>query len=303
MQTALVKIGDEVTNQQLLMSLNKKRLQIELQLAIAKADAAKANVAAANLDVELAGIQLKREQSLKNTPAHSKALYDDLKINLANSNAVAASLLAEYSQALAEQALAELNLKRAEIRAPFAGIITEKFIEVGTYVKAGDPVFRLLNQQKLEIEIQLPRAQLNALMPNQSYKIEPNIGAPYTATVRAVVLEENNISHTLKVRLEPHLNSKVQKLIPNESVTLAMPINKAIEVLSIHKDGLLKKTDGFYVFIAENNTAILKPITIGSAIGQRVEIKSGLQLGDKVIIRGNERLSPNQPIRFKPIAP
>ena len=68
------------------------------------------------------------------------------------------------------------------------------------------------------------------------------------------------------------------------------------------KDALVQGPQGWTVYVAEGDAAQPHPVTLGSAIEDRLEITSGLSAGDVVVTRGNERLRPGQTISYEPLA-
>jgi multidrug efflux pump subunit AcrA (membrane-fusion protein) len=69
-------------------------------------------------------------------------------------------------------------------------------------------------------------------------------------------------------------------------------------VVSVHKDAVLRRQGRASVYVIENGTAQSREVTLGPAVGSRFQVKEGLKPGDIVVIRGNERLRPGQPVSY-----
>jgi multidrug efflux pump subunit AcrA (membrane-fusion protein) len=113
-----------------------------------------------------------------------------------------------------------------------------------------------------------------------------------------VVPEENPLTRTRAVRLTPHFGDTEKPLAVAQSVTLELPIGEARPVVTVDKDGVIQQSDGAVVYLVEEAAAALRPVQLGEAVGGRFEVLGGLKPGDLVVVRGNERLRPGQPITY-----
>ena len=68
--------------------------------------------------------------------------------------------------------------------------------------------------------------------------------------------------------------------------------------ISVHKDAILYRSQRSLVVRIENGNAGFRPVRLGKAIGERFIVEDGLQTGDLVVVRGNERLRPGQGVRL-----
>jgi multidrug efflux pump subunit AcrA (membrane-fusion protein) len=84
-----------------------------------------------------------------------------------------------------------------------------------------------------------------------------------------------------------------------ESVDALLPLGVPREVVTVHKDAVLKRQGMSLVYVVDKeNAAQIRPVELGEAIGPRFEVLSGLESGEIVVIRGNERLRPGQALRI-----
>jgi hypothetical protein len=100
------------------------------------------------------------------------------------------------------------------------------------------------------------------------------------------------------VRFSLGFDGTTKPLAAGQSVTILAPMGGPREALSVSKDALVQQAGGWIVFVAEDGKAAPRPVTVGAAIGGRFEIEGGLSAGDLVVVRGNERLRPGQPIQY-----
>ncbi len=269
----LVQVGDRVEKDQVIATLVSDAIQAQLDLKRA--------------ETTMARQELSRMSSLRKrgSAAFTQQRYDDAVQKLAI--------------ARADMLLAEIRKYNAEIRAPYAGVVTQKHTDAGAYVAVGAPVVELINDRALEIEADVPATRVLGLMAGRSVRFTMGDGTAHTAVVRAVVPEENPRSRTRIVRLTPKFSARLGVLAANESVTLQIPVGQSREVVSVHKDAILNRGGKDIVFLAIDGKATPRTVQLGVAVGSRFEVLEGLKPGDIVIVRGNERLRPGQPVTFE----
>lgn len=292
-----VKVGDHVKAGDILAEIDTARLEIEVNLAKARVQEQEATVKAQSLLLQQAELNLKRQKRLVDTPAYSKADLEDREISLANVKAELLAREAELARYKAEYTLANLNLERAQIRTLYAGIVTEKKVQPGAYISEGSDIAVVVNEKALEIEVNVPRKLLSAIQDRKTIDILVN-NQRSTTQLRAIVMSENILSRTISLRLVPDAKL-IDGLIPNQSVEVFIPLAENKTVLTISKDALINRKGQFFVFVIEDNKAVIKEVSLGNPIGARFEIVQGVKEGDLVVIRGNERLQPGQAVQYK----
>jgi hypothetical protein len=155
----------------------------------------------------------------------------------------------------------------------------------------------MIDDSALEVEAEVPTNRIAGLVPGAEVSVRTN-DQTITAKVRAVVPQENPLTRTRAVRFTADLTALLGRLASNQSVTVAIPLNAGQKIISVHKDAILKRRGNDMVFVVENGAVQARNIEIGDGVGGRFVVRDGLKLGDVVVIRGNERLFPGQPVRF-----
>lgn len=193
---------------------------------------------------------------------------------------------------------AETALERTEVTAPFAGRIAAREIEVGEFVNPGAAVARLVNIEELEVTAQAPDSLLAAVQPGDEISVANGVET-LKATVRAVVPVGDTVSRTLELRLvlpktDWHIGSAVQ---------VSLPRSAPRRVVAIDRDALILRADRISVFvIGADNTAKQVDVELGAAEGDLIEVIGAVRAGDKVVIRGGERLRDGQKVTLQDAA-
>ncbi len=188
----------------------------------------------------------------------------------------------------------EDQLDRTRIKAPFPGVIAERVAQAGERVAAGNRVVRLVNPDRLEV---VARAPLNYFRYVQAGdELGVRVGnEELVSPVRTVVSVGDEARHVFELRLD-----MAESLPVGQTVRVTIPTADVREVLAVPRDALVLRGDGIAVFIIdEDNTARRIRVTTGIGAGEWIEVSGPIQAGDKVVIRGNERLRPGQEVMVR----
>lgn len=293
-----VEVGDRVKTGDPIAHLDEERLQAVRDQAAATLADAEANVKVREAELALEQQNLKRIEGLKGSAAFSGARFED---QLQTVNAAAARVLVANSlvnRAKSTLDLAEIDLRHAAIRAPYNGVITQRLTEAGAFVNTGEPVVRMIADSDLEVEADVPANRLGGLTPGAEVEIALDGGQKrYQARVRALVPSENPLTRTRPVRFVPNLAGNGGNLAAEQSVTVFVPVSAPRQVLTVDKDAVIQRAEGAVVFVVKNGKAEPRPVKLGEATGNRLEVLEGLEDGDQAVVRGNERLRPGQDVQ------
>ena len=203
----------------------------------------------------------------------------------------------QYEAARTQYESAKLQLAYATVRSPFAGIITERLIEVGNLVNANDVVFRTADLDPLLARIYVPEKDIGQVRAGQSVRINVE-GSDQTHTGRVARISPivDPQSGTVKVTVE--IRDRRGTLRPGMFTTVNLVIAIHEDVLQVEKKALVAEAEGSYAFLFQDGTAEKRLLEIGIAEGDYVEVISGLSDGDSIITVGQEGLRNGAPVRI-----
>jgi len=294
-----VEVGDRVKAGDVIAVLVNDMLKWQHELQKAEVQQYAAAVKTRKATAKLRRQELRRIEKLIKSAAFSKARLDDKRQEVAVADSQAAEAQGKLNSARANLKMTGINLYNAAVRAPYSGVISKRHIEVGAYVNLGDPLVTLVDDAHLEIEADVPANRTPALLAGTRLKAYINGTQEIAARVRAVVPEENPQTRTRTVRFVPEFPLGISGLASNQSVTLQLPAGNDGTVVTVHKDAILSRKGKTLVFLVQGSKAVMRPVRLGEAVGIRFIVNSGLAPGDKVVVRGNERLLPGQAIRIR----
>jgi RND family efflux transporter MFP subunit len=192
----------------------------------------------------------------------------------------------------ARLAQAGVRLARTTIRAPFAGVVTERMSNIGEMVNTGSEVVRLVDPSAIEIVARAPLRSAAFLKKDAVVQVSTNLRSE-DSTVRTIVPFGDPRSHMFEMRL----NVDPANWVVGESVQIAVPTAEAREVLAVPRDALVLRRNGASVFRVGNDQLVERvSILAGSGDGDMIEVSGDLKVGDKIVIRGAERLRPGQKV-------
>ncbi|HUS25203.1 MAG TPA: efflux RND transporter periplasmic adaptor subunit [Candidatus Binatia bacterium] len=187
----------------------------------------------------------------------------------------------------------EDRLARAQVRAPFAGVVAERVRRDGEEVNRGDVVARLLNPESLQIQLFLPLRHVRAIRPGDRVKVRFE-GREGDARVHAIVPAGDARSQSFEVLVE---------LPPGAgwpaggAVQVELPLGQPQALLAVPRDALIIRADGLAVFrVGKDHKAERIAVTTGTADGAWVAVSGGLSANDAVVVRGGESLHHGDPV-------
>ena len=295
-----VHVGDRLVTGEVIATLVDDRRRAVLERYMAEWNLQKARIRTAAARLTLARQERDRLAKLKNSPAFPKARYEDKGQEAARYRSELAEAKAALGRAEADRRIADIELARTVIRAPFPGVVTVRYTSPGAYLKVGDRVITLLNDSDLEIEAEVPAQHLRGLRQGIELEVELENKSRQKAIVRAIVPDENPLTRTRQVRLSPWFDPAQHfDMADNQSVMIHIPVAKNHEVISVHKDAIVNRRGKQLVYVVMDDIAEIRPVQLGEAVGTRFVVISGLKPGELTVIRGNERLRPGQRVHYE----
>lgn len=296
-----VLAGARVQTGDLLVELNADLLTIQVAQSEAQLAEAAAGIETARARVDRARIALGRIEALRGGTSFSQGRFDDAQADFLEAEAQFVEAQAREKSAEARLAETSYQLERSRITAPFSGVVLEVNTIPGAFIQAGTPVVRLLDIDAFEVQANVPSRYTTFLAPGQVVTAQTETGVELALELRALLPVEDPSTRTRAVLFSAPALARIGDAAVGQSLTVDIPVGEAREVLSVPKDALVQARDGWTVFVAADDQAQPRNITLGVPLGDRYEVVEGLAPGDLVVVRGNERLRPGQPIAATPV--
>ena len=193
---------------------------------------------------------------------------------------------------------AKERLKRTSILAPFAGVVSERWLQAGEWADHGDAIVRLVSSDNLEIETHVPAGALKLVTVGTSL-IYTDGKTTGTGTVRTFVPIGGDVSRLYELRIsvsDPSLSA-------GNLLRVAVPTALPRETVLVPRDALVLRREGVYVYrINEDSVAERIEVQTGIAEADHIEVIGEIREHDRVVIRGGENLRPGMAVMTKPLS-
>jgi RND family efflux transporter MFP subunit len=251
---------------------------------------------------------------LDNTKARSQLLADQTTLtidknqfttdkNLLKKGLISADDLAsDKSKFAAQQAVVvsdQKSLQEATLRAPFSGYLGAKTVSKGDAVKAAQQLVQIVDRDHLYVQYALPAKQASFLKLNESVVIESQAvpGLKYDGIVTYVSPAIDSSTRTITVHAT--ITKPNKKIIPGQYAMVDQKLKADKPNLFVPERALLASLKGHSVMVVNNqNVAKQIPIVAGQHTDGYVEVVSGLNLDDKVIVAGQHIVKPDHKVKI-----
>lgn len=282
-----VDIGTRVQAGQLLAEIETP--EVDQQLLQTRAD-----LATAEANYQLAQSTAERWKELVATDSVSKQETDEKIGDLAAKKAIVES--------------GRANVKRLEqlhafgkIYAPFAGVITVRNTDVGQLIDAGNSqgreLFHLAATDKLRVYVSVPQQYSRAATPGVSadLTLEELPGRKFTGKISRTANAIDAASRTLLTEVE--VNNSSGELLPGAYVSVHLKLRSKGASMTVPANTLLFRSEGLRVAVVRDGQAHLTPITVGRDFGTDVEVVSGLNGDESIVVNPPDSLISGSPVR------
>lgn len=258
----------------------------EVQSAMAEVSRARATLAASEK-------QMARYDRLLEAGAVDQATYDDLEARVESERAAVA-------QAAARLQTARRDLGKATVRAPFAGTVGKRHVQLGEYVSAQDALFDLVDAQPVKVRFEVAEIHVDRVSE----------GAPIRFRVRSDTVSSRvaDVDY-VSPRIDPETRTfEVTATYSNPDLGVRPGAYADVELTtSVHENApvvpeqaiVTEGTENF-VYVVRDSTAERRAVRVGARVDGLVEIVEGIEPGEVVIEAGQQGLRDGATVRIRP---
>ncbi len=205
---------------------------------------------------------------------------------------------ASWKQAEAMLAAAQKRFDDMTIRLPFDGDISEVFIEEGDWLEKGGAICELVHSAYIDVGVLIPQRRIDDIIKDRVAEVDfPSSSGTVTVTGTIAALGPQAMAKGRTVPIIVRFKNDRHGIRPGMSCIVRLPIGEEVERVLIPKDAVVSSTSGSNtVYAVVDGKATPRTVELGRQVDQRVEVLSGIQAGDTVVTRGNERLRPGMAV-------
>jgi membrane fusion protein (multidrug efflux system) len=265
----LVEEGDQVTRGQTLARLEDREYRAQLEISRVTLNETK--------------MAFDRAKNLQEQELISPETYEEA--------------FSAYETAKARYEVDSITLGYTDIQAPFDGLVIRRYVNFAEQVGVNTPLFRISDFDPLLCPIQVPERELPRLVIGQSayLTVEPFPDERFEAAILRISPVVDASTGTIKVTLAVRHRGKLR---PGMFARVFLETATRSNAMVIPKAALSLDSIGDTVYVAAGTSASRREVTLGYREGDFVEVLSGLDDGDLVIVIGHDGLSDGTPIQI-----
>ncbi|NWF88305.1 MAG: efflux RND transporter periplasmic adaptor subunit [Ignavibacteriaceae bacterium] len=208
--------------------------------------------------------------------------------------------LSELNSVLADVELTEAQIAKTEITAPFDGIVGLRSVSVGSYISPLTKIASLQSINPMKVEFAVPQKYFGLIKEGKAIYIKLSAtGKTYAGKIYAVEPKINENTRTVQARaIVPNNNGE---LTPGAYVEIDIVLENLTNAILIPSEAVVPDFEGEKVFIYKNGKAVSQLVTAGIRTEKEIQITSGLNIGDSIIVSGIIQLKPNGSVKIKKI--
>lgn len=190
----------------------------------------------------------------------------------------------------------EKQLRATIIKAPFAGVITKKLIDLGSVIGAGSPVVEITDISKLKLTVNIPERDIQKFKLNQAISIVSEQASSTLSGKIANIAVQADKSHNFKVQII--VNNGNKSLRAGMYGSAIIKSDYSVSNFSIPRKAIVGSLKNPQVYVVRDGKAKLVSFAIGLSEGDVIEVRSGLRAQDKIVIRGQINLRDNKNVKI-----
>lgn len=292
-----VDIGDHVKQGQLLAIIEDPTTEQSLRNAEAVVTQMKAQLALQQANAKLSTVNNARWNSLVKAGVVSQLDADTHAAEAGANDAAVAAAQANIIAAEANVKSLKEQLGFSRVTAPFSGVILSRSIDVGTLISSGSAnsvtqMFSIGESNKVRVFTSVPQSFAPAIQQAHSAKVTFR-ELPGQEFVGNIARSANSIDPASRTMLtEVDLDNSKGSILPGMYATVEFTAPNVTRPVLLPQNALIVRTAGPQAFVVDaNNTVHLRRLALGRDFGDQIEVVSGLQAGDHVILNPSDSIT------------
>jgi len=204
-------------------------------------------------------------------------------------------LLADRQKAVADELRRQVDA--LTLRAPFDGQVGQVQIAQGTNVAANAAILSVVDLREFELEIRVPESFARDLAIGVPAQVTSQ-GKPYPARVSAVSPEVVNGEVTARLRFDD--GQQPPGLRQNQRLSARIVLDTRNDVLMVERGPFVEQDGGRWAWVVDGRSASRRPVQLGASSLGHVEIVSGLEQGERIVISGTDQFGDAGKVSVNP---
>ncbi len=294
----LVRLGDPVRRGQVLARVEDREIREQVKQAEASFEVSRATVRQREADLQFAQTALDRARNLFARQLLARQALDDAEARYQAAVAQLDLARAQFEQARARLEELRITLANTVVTSPVDGFVGRRYLDPGAFASTNAPVVSVVDIHLVRLIANVVERDLRRVQSGTPAEVEVDAfpGERFVGRVARVAPVLDPATRTAEIeveipnqqyRLKPGMYARVRLTVERRLQALVVPRNAVVDV-----DG----RRGVFVVGEDGRTAVFRSVEIGLQDEERVEIRSGVAEGDRVITAGAAALRDGDPI-------
>jgi len=205
--------------------------------------------------------------------------------------------LAQLRVTEAQVQLAQAQLAKTTLLAPFAGEVGLRYVSPGDFISAGQDLVEVVDTHEMKIDFTLPERNISQIQVGQVIEVLVDAlpGQTFQGEIYAISPSSRSGSHNLSIRAR--IPNEDGQLRPGLFARITIITGQDPDALMVPEAAIIPQNNEFFIMRlnAENQVGLV-PVTLGSRRVGEVQILSGLEVGDVIVTAGHIKLRPGMPV-------
>jgi RND family efflux transporter MFP subunit len=269
-----------------------------VKLLVEEGDFVRVGQTIAKLDDEMVQLQIQNVQLNIEQLKNDNARFSVLKKENAISNVEAEKVELGLKSAEVQLKQLQKQLRSTSIVAPFSGVVSKKMVDLGSMVMPGTPIVELTDISSLKLSVSVPERDILKFQKGQKVVANADVygDVDFNGVISNIAVQAD-ASHNFKVQSTVK-NSTVNRLMAGMYGSVSLSNSKSITALSVPRKALVGSSKSPKVYVVRNGKAKLTSFNAGTSDGEYIEVVSGLNQGDRIVIKGQVNLQDNSNVKI-----
>jgi RND family efflux transporter, MFP subunit len=290
-----VKVGDQVRTGAKLLTLDTQDLQKAVDQAALGVSMAESNYLRTKEQLDLAKVNLERQQKLYEADVISKAQLEGFENQASETQLKLAQI--QWDQAKLGLQQAQDTLNNAVLNSPVDGTVCAVNVKYGEMAGTVQPAVTITNLNALYVSLHVPENIVNSLKAGQDAKVTIASAGNAELKAKVVSIAPSSDAKTQLYIVKVAVENKDGTVKPGMFAKVELPIRTKTDVLTVNSESIVLRNGKNTVFVVESDMAVAKEVITGLDSGNYVEITQGLEAGEKVITKGQTLVEPESKVK------
>lgn len=188
------------------------------------------------------------------------------------------------------------EIARSNVRARFDGVVSDRLKQAGEYVVPGEVIGRFVDVDRLEVRVAVPISHQSRLAAGDRLEVTMGENSKRAGVVRTLITSGDPVSQTFELRIDLAKGAG-EVIMPGQLVKVDIPLEASQMTLAVPRDAVVIRREGSYIYrVNAENVAERITVTVGAGSGNLVGVSGALQEGERIVVRGGDRLQHGQKV-------